>query len=640
MRRNGKRGLALLLACALFFTSTPEVFAGNTIENEKNMVSFTGLSIDGFGTGRLLELNLEDFKGNMYEASDLAAGQNREYAGLGMKSSSVYASEWDQYSSNYYYNKMSAKQKEFWDALDALCLSYLTNKTDLDSYKLNYDPYNSAVSVSACLTDYIYSMDLDVTTAYEVAQIFRFSNPQYYFLEPLMYYAKTSKGAGISFVVYKSFGDGKDRAAATKKFKEKADSMIAQVKSGANDFEKARIAHDLVCAATSYNYDVLDVYGAVSVDMEQNAYTQSAYSTFCIGSTVCAGYSQAYEIICNGAGLDATVVTSRDHEWNKVRLEHSWYNVDCTWADQTSLRYDFFARSDYAYDNLLLNPGSHTEENSWSSYLPECSLDSGSSIEAVGTLPVITEKTEAVKVNIEPLTKHDKESDEDYVKGYKISLSCDTPGASIYFTLDGSTPSSASARAYLYTGPVTITGANPLQAIAVCNQKYDSDITKDDTCPEPSYPIYYELNGGKNNKKNPASYKSTDETFSFFEPTRKGYKFEGWYRTKKFNSSKIKQIKTGSSIVLHLYAKWEPITYKIAFDGNGATSGSMKKMSMEYDASKKLTKNKYKKSGYTFVGWNTKKNGKGKMYKDAKKVKNLTSKSKKTVTLYAQWKKN
>ena len=84
----------------------------------------------------------------------------------------------------------------------------------------------------------------------------------------------------------------------------------------------------------------------------------------------------------------------------------------------------------------------------------------------------------------------------------------------------------------------------------------------------------------------------------------------------------------------------QKITYKIAFNGNGATSGTMKAMSnCVSDTEYKLTANAFKKKGYTFNGWNTQKDGKGKSYTNKASIKNLTSKDGATVTLYAQWKK-
>lgn len=78
--------------------------------------------------------------------------------------------------------------------------------------------------------------------------------------------------------------------------------------------------------------------------------------------------------------------------------------------------------------------------------------------------------------------------------------------------------------------------------------------------------------------------------------------------------------------------------YNIKFAGNGATSGSMANMyDIPYSSSVKLVKNQYKRKGYTFKGWNTKKDGSGKSYANAATVKKLTSTDGKTITLYAQW---
>ena len=154
------------------------------------------------------------------------------------------------------------------------------------------------------------------------------------------------------------------------------------------------------------------------------------------------------------------------------------------------------------------------------------------------------------------------------------------------------------------------------------------------------YSITYKLNGGKNSSKNPLSYKKTTSTIILKNPTRKGYTFKGWYRDSKYKK-KITQIKKGSTGSLVLYAKWSPNTYTIKFKGNGATSGKMSSLTKcKYGTTYKLSANKFKRKGYTFVGWSTKANGKGKIYKNKASVKNLTSAKGKTVVLYAQWRKN
>ena len=76
--------------------------------------------------------------------------------------------------------------------------------------------------------------------------------------------------------------------------------------------------------------------------------------------------------------------------------------------------------------------------------------------------------------------------------------------------------------------------------------------------------------------------------------------------------------------------------YKVEFDGNGNTSGSMTEQAMTYDATDNLTANAYSKTGCNFAGWSTNKNGSCE-YPDKASVKNLTAENGGTVTLYAIW---
>ena len=83
-----------------------------------------------------------------------------------------------------------------------------------------------------------------------------------------------------------------------------------------------------------------------------------------------------------------------------------------------------------------------------------------------------------------------------------------------------------------------------------------------------------------------------------------------------------------------------PSLYTIAFNGNGATSGSVESMDCGYNISYTLPQNAFKKTNYTFAGWNTKADGSGTKYANLASVKSLTSTNNRTVTLYAQWEAN
>lgn len=152
------------------------------------------------------------------------------------------------------------------------------------------------------------------------------------------------------------------------------------------------------------------------------------------------------------------------------------------------------------------------------------------------------------------------------------------------------------------------------------------------------YTVKYVLGGGLNNSANPKSYKQDTSSFTLKSATRKGYVFKGWYTDARLKN-RIKKIQGKDKKDYTLYAKWSPISYKIVFNKNGG-KGSMKTLTARrYGKKYTLSANKFSRKGYTFVGWTTRKDGKGKVYKDKASVKNLTTKNGGTVTLYAKWKK-
>ena len=69
------------------------------------------------------------------------------------------------------------------------------------------------------------------------------------------------------------------------------------------------------------------------------------------------------------------------------------------------------------------------------------------------------------------------------------------------------------------------------------------------------YRIKYKLKGGTNKKKNPKTYYKTAVVLK--NPTKKGYKFEGWYTDKTYlYYSRIRIIPKSYRRNMTLYAKW------------------------------------------------------------------------------------
>lgn len=92
-----------------------------------------------------------------------------------------------------------------------------------------------------------------------------------------------------------------------------------------------------------------------------------------------------------------------------------------------------------------------------------------------------------------------------------------------------------------------------------------------------------------------------------------------------------------ADVTVDLYPIFVPNTYHIAYDGNGATSGSMAGTSCTYDVPCSLRTNEFIRESFEFEGWNTVADGSGTAYGNEAEVKNLTATNGSTVKLYAQW---
>ena len=156
-----------------------------------------------------------------------------------------------------------------------------------------------------------------------------------------------------------------------------------------------------------------------------------------------------------------------------------------------------------------------------------------------------------------------------------------------------------------------------------------------------NFTITYELNGGSEKEGTPKNYTYDTPTFTLVNPTRKGYTFAGW------TGSNGNTPETTVAIVNHSHgdknyiANWTANHYFVRFidnpsDGIFAT-GNMSDQEFTYDEEQALTPNAFKRTGYTFIGWNSKHDGSGTTYSNCEIVKNLNSINGAIISLYAQW---
>ena len=160
-----------------------------------------------------------------------------------------------------------------------------------------------------------------------------------------------------------------------------------------------------------------------------------------------------------------------------------------------------------------------------------------------------------------------------------------------------------------------------------------------------SYKISFDGNGGTGSLP-PTHIVNYDEEIIVSECslTRSGYHFMTWNTAKNgtgtnyYPGSTMRNLSARENASVILYAQWAPNTYSLRFLGNSETSGSMDIIEAAYGQEITLPSCGYQKDGYTFTGWNTLQNGKGKSYKVSTKVKNLASEGE--ILLYAQWTAN
>lgn len=342
-KKVGNRLIALLLALFMTVTMMPDmaVWAEETDNGAADAAQECGYEQpEVIDVGELDEDEVEDLPivRAQYNAAD--------------------ASYWAAYGSNYYYNRMTSAEKQFYQALYDVNMAFLTENKNAGYRTFDSRHYHSG---------FVPIGNLDLDTALDIAQIVQLSNPQFYFVNEEMLYGTTSDGGlQLALGVYNTCSNGSARANKTSEIKTKLDSWVASIKSKSSVLDMEKEAHDIIMQNTWYS--------------DEGSYHQSSAGVLLEGKAVCAGYAEAFEMLCNAVGIETICVTSSSHEWNKVKLYGRWYVVDCTWDDDaddttgTVYSYWCFNVSDNFSDEY--SAWAHEEESWWSSYsVPVCKND-------------------------------------------------------------------------------------------------------------------------------------------------------------------------------------------------------------------------------------------------------------------------
>lgn len=655
-RGNGPGNVRRILLFVFFFACFVE-FSPGTLE------SFGAETIDSFTETEQPSFSPKDVSGSLApleeieltakEAAEAQRGRQRQFSRQSVPFSREIL-QWKQYASTYYYEKLSQAQKVFWDDMDSQCSSFLTGTGDAAGDNGSY------------WMPYLTYQNLTYEQAKQVYQMFRYSNPQYYFIGNSL--RKNEENCIFQLGILSDFAKGTDRAAANARIKAQIEEMLSEINEETTPLRKEKMAHDLICEKVVYdeNFD----------NMAKNKFNQTIYSVLCTDSTVCAGYSQTMMLLMNGAGIDCAMVTSSSHAWNMVLLEGNWYYVDLTWDDQPdNWIYTYFNRSRDMMHKL--DSTSHTEETFWNTYLPDLTRDALVSRTAPpgiqmqngkviltsfggeiyytlsGDMPFRVKKavryTEAFAASpgtcIAAVTATEGHFESKVVKSKVCQVDFVVDGGAYgapQVILSGeriAVPALPHREGYTFTGwhinpecTKEYAFASPVNSSLTLYGKWEKQKVPEEVLPqERTYRVSFDSCGG--NALAAQSIREGEKVLAE-TPVRKGYSFKGWYTTKDYREPY--NFSAGVTGDLVLYAKWKPNSYRITYKANGGFIGkktvTSKKVSVTYDK-KYGNQPEAKRKGYVFLGWYTKKTG-GSRVENTQRVKVTGNK-----TYYARWTK-
>ena len=235
-------------------------------------------------------------------------------------------------SQYYQYNNMTADRKKVYERLKAAAVSY-----------------QNSVDIS----------DLDFTVNEAIALIRRFAadHPQYFWISDHVsasYNSATNK-ATACIMLYSDgtatddvkTGNLADRAKINSRKAEveaKVKQIVSKIGTSWSDYDKEKYIHDYLVDTIKYNQAV-----AANPITNGNVHQAlDAYGALIGKSAVCEGYAKAFQYLCYTVGINANQVHGVGHEWNVVRLDGEWYQIDVTWDDPIASgggdmkTYDFF----------------------------------------------------------------------------------------------------------------------------------------------------------------------------------------------------------------------------------------------------------------------------------------------------------
>ncbi|MBQ9520413.1 MAG: hypothetical protein IJR67_02945 [Acholeplasmatales bacterium] len=199
---------------------------------------------------------------------------------------------------------------------------------------------------------YKYSDDLTENEATIVYSTLVDDNPQFCFLNSGFQTSSSSFPTTKTMIL--TISENYYTAASRQAIVTKLNNQYSAIKSYLNerhllpianltDVQIAKGIHDYLCNNLTYAYSSGNI-------PESASWAHSIVGLLDYNKGVCECYAECYLLFSHAFGLNSILVSgvanggagSGNHAWNYTKIDDSYYLVDVTWDDQSTIRYNYF----------------------------------------------------------------------------------------------------------------------------------------------------------------------------------------------------------------------------------------------------------------------------------------------------------
>ena len=162
---------------------------------------------------------------------------------------------------------------------------------------------------------------------YQALNAYKNDHPEVFWLKNSFVYYDLDE---VTYITYEFTTTEKELIEEKQRFNSAIDSIFKDAPMYSSEYERELYANNYLIDNCVYDEEAAGDHTVI-------AHENDAYGAIVDGKAVCEGYSRAFQILCNRMGLDcvsiAGVADEVGHEWNCVKLDGEWYQVDVTWND-------------------------------------------------------------------------------------------------------------------------------------------------------------------------------------------------------------------------------------------------------------------------------------------------------------------